>query len=69
MLALAEAYGTVDDRDLWERGQTSASQRSIGAALELAVRCAVTSQKKNPYGGWRYAPDARDADTSVSGAS
>lgn len=68
MLAMAEAYGAVDDRDLWEKKEASAEQRSIGAALELAVRCAVTSQKKNPYGGWRYSPDARDADTSVSGA-
>ncbi len=68
MLALAEAYGAVDDRDLWEKGGTAATQRSIGSALELAVRCAVTSAKKNPYGAWRYSPDARDADTSVSGA-
>jgi len=64
MLALAEAYGVVDDRDLWP----GSGGRSIGAALELAVRCAVTSAKKNPYGAWRYSPDARDADTSVSGA-
>jgi len=67
MLALAEAYGAVDDRTLWsevgeERG------RSIGESLELAVRGAVTSQKNNKFGGWRYGPDAKDADTSVSGA-
>ncbi len=68
MLALAEAYGTVDDRDLWDKSSDAKSRRSIGQALELAVRCAITSQKKNPYGGWRYSPDARDADTSVSGA-
>jgi hypothetical protein len=65
MLALAEAYGTVDDRTLWPDGQ---GPRSIGQALELAVRGAVTSQKNNPLGGWRYSPGARDADTSVSGA-
>jgi hypothetical protein len=64
-LALAEAYGVVDDRDLWPAGTPG---RPIGQALELAVRCAVTSAKKNPYGAWRYSPDARDADTSVSGA-
>ncbi len=68
MLALAEAYGTVDDRDLWERAESDKATRGIGEALELAVRCAITSQKKNPHGGWRYSPDARDADTSVSGA-
>lgn len=67
MLALAEAYGAVDDRDLWPAGQAS-GRRSIGAALELAVREAVTSQKRNPLGAWRYSPEANDADTSVSGA-
>ena len=71
MLALAEAYGAVDDRGLWSEAATQAGQgrgRSIGAALELAVRCAVTSAKRNPYGGWRYGPEQTDADTSVSGA-
>ncbi len=65
MLALAEAYGAVDDRQVW---QGSKAPRSIGAALELAVRAALTSQKKNPLGAWRYSPDSADADTSVSGA-
>lgn len=67
MLALAEAYGAVDDRDLWPAGHTG-ERRSIGAALELAVRGAITSQKKNSLGAWRYSPDSTDADTSVSGA-
>jgi hypothetical protein len=65
-LGLAEAYGVVDDRGLWPAGENGG--RSIGAALELAVRAAVTSQKKNSFGGWRYSPDSNDADTSVSGA-
>ena len=39
MLALAEAYGAVDDRQVWPDGK---KPRSIGAALELAVRAAVT---------------------------
>jgi hypothetical protein len=64
-LALAEAYGVVDERNLWADKK---APRSIGQALELAVRGAVTSQKKNPMSAWRYSPDARDADTSVSGA-
>lgn len=64
-LALAEAYGAVDDRQVWQGGK---APRKIGAALELAVRAALTSQKKNPLGAWRYSPDATDADTSVSGA-
>lgn len=66
MLGLAEAYGAVDDRTLW--GTVTTNKKSIGAALELAVRSAITSQKKNPLGAWRYSPGATDADTSVSGA-
>lgn len=65
MLALAEAYGSVDDRHVWPDGK---KPRSIGSALELAVRASITSQKKNSMGGWRYSPDSNDADTSVSGA-
>ena len=65
MLGLAEAYGVVDERTLWPNKK---APRSIGQTLELAVRAAVTSQKKNPLGAWRYSPDANDADTSVSGA-
>lgn len=67
MLALAEAYGTVDDRNLWQNSGGK-SQRSIGQALELAVRAAVTSQKQNSFGAWRYSPSGSDADTSVAGA-
>ena len=67
MLALAEAYGAVDDRNLWP-DKKAKGQRSIGQALELAARAAITSQKKNPMKAWRYSPDATDADTSVSGA-
>ena len=54
-LALAEAYGAVEDDRL-------------GPALEKAISLIVTSQKKNPRGGWRYSPDSTDADTTVSGA-
>jgi hypothetical protein len=67
MLALAEAYGAVDDRNLWTES-ANARARSIGEALELAVRAAITSQQKNSQGGWRYSPESRDADTSVSGS-
>ncbi|MEK6262584.1 MAG: squalene--hopene cyclase, partial [Planctomycetota bacterium] len=66
MLALAEAYGAVDDRNLWTGSEPN--RLSIGVSLELAVRAAITSQKKNSFGGWRYSPDSTDADTSVSGA-
>ena len=65
MLALAEAYGSVDESFLWEGNKPV---RSIGKTLDLAIRCSVAAQKKNRWGGWRYSPDATDADTSVTGA-
>ncbi len=66
-LALAEAYGMVDDRNLWDADQAQ-QYPTIGPSLELAVRSAITSQKSNPYGAWRYNPAGSDADTSVAGA-
>jgi len=54
-LALAEAYGAVDDS-------------RIGPALEKAVELILSSQARNSLGGWRYSPQNRDADTTVSGA-
>ncbi|MEM9802837.1 MAG: squalene--hopene cyclase [Planctomycetota bacterium] len=66
MLALAECYGAVDERMLAEDGE--APKRTVVEALELAVRCAITSQEKNPFNAWRYSPSSTDADTSVSGA-
>lgn len=65
MLALSEAYGAVDESLLWEGGKP---RRTLAQALELAIRCAATAQKKNRWGGWRYNPDSNDADTSVTGA-
>lgn len=67
MLALAECHGIVDERELW-LGESEEGKRSIGKALELAVRCTLTSQNKNPWNAWRYSPDSPDADTSVTGA-
>lgn len=68
MLGLSEVYGALDEDDLWAGDTNRNGQRSVGQSLELAVRCAVTSQKNNPYHAWRYSPEARDADTSVAGA-
>jgi hypothetical protein len=65
MLALAEAYGAVDETLLWAGGKAG---RGLGETLTLAVGCAATAQKKNRWGGWRYSPDSTDADTSVTGA-
>lgn len=54
-LALAEAYGMVNDDRL-------------GPALQKAVKLILDSQAQNPFGAWRYSPQSRDADTTVSGA-
>jgi hypothetical protein len=54
-LALAEAYGAMQD----ER---------IGPALKRAVELILTSQEKNRFKAWRYGPDSKDADSTVSGA-
>jgi hypothetical protein len=54
-LALAESYGAVDDPRL-------------GPALQKAVRLIVTAQEENNLHAWRYSPDSKDADTTVSGA-
>lgn len=65
-LALAECYGAVDETLIWQGAGKPV--RSIAGTLDLAIRCAGTSQKKNRWGGWRYNPDSTDADTSVTGA-
>jgi hypothetical protein len=65
MLALSEAYGAVDE-SLFPGGKKP--PRTIAKALQLAIGCAATSQKKNSMGAWRYNPDGSDADTSVTGA-
>lgn len=67
MLALSEAYGAVHEKFLW-KNDTSNRKRSIGQALELAVRASITAQNNNPHKAWRYTPQSTDADTSVAGA-
>jgi hypothetical protein len=52
--ALAESYGVVDNP-------------KIAPALKLAVELILSSQKRNRFGAWRYTPDSRDADTTVTG--
>ncbi len=54
-LALAEAYGAVEDERL-------------GPALKRAVGLIVAAQARNSQGAWRYTPGSPDADTTVSGA-
>ncbi|MGB0599056.1 MAG: prenyltransferase/squalene oxidase repeat-containing protein [Rubripirellula sp.] len=66
MLALAEAYGMIDDRDLWT--EADGKQLTIGQSLELSVRSAITAQKDNSFKAWRYSPSGNEADTSVTGS-
>jgi hypothetical protein len=54
-LALAESYGAVDDPRL-------------GPALQKAVKLILNAQQQNGAHAWRYSPESRDADTTVSGA-
>jgi len=53
--ALAESYGVLDDA-------------RIGPALKKAVDLILSAQKRNRFGGWRYTPESRDADTTVTGS-
>lgn len=52
--ALAESYGVVENP-------------KIAQALKKAVELILSSQKRNHMGAWRYTPDSRDADTTVTG--
>lgn len=52
--ALAESYGVIEHPKLEK-------------ALEEAVELILSSQKRNRFGAWRYTPDSRDADTTVTG--
>ncbi len=52
--ALAESYGVLDNP-------------RIGPALKKAVELILSSQKNNRFGAWRYTPESRDADTTVTG--
>jgi Prenyltransferase and squalene oxidase repeat len=51
---LAEAYGVLDNP-------------KIAPALKKAVELIISAQKKNRSGGWRYTPDDKEADTTVTG--
>ncbi|MEM6915834.1 MAG: squalene--hopene cyclase, partial [Verrucomicrobiota bacterium] len=66
MLALAEAYGVIDEETLWDGSDEE--RPTIATALEKSIELAVTAQKANRWGGWRYSPTSTDADTSVTGS-
>jgi len=52
--ALAEAYGVIE-------------HPKVAKALKEAVELILSSQERNRFGGWRYTPESRDADTTVTG--
>jgi hypothetical protein len=52
--ALAESYGVIE-------------HPKLAGALKLAVELILSAQKRNKFGAWRYTPDSRDADTTVTG--
>lgn len=68
MLALAEAYGAVDEARLWDGSEPDDTRKSIAETLEGAIELAVDAQNTNRWGGWRYSPTSTDADTSVTGS-
>ncbi len=68
MLALAEAYGVVDEETLWDSSTEPSKRRSIAVTLQRAIKLAVEAQGANRWGGWRYSPTSTDADTSVTGS-
>jgi len=53
-LALAESYGMIE-------------HEKVAPALKKAVELILSAQKRNRFNAWRYTPDARDADTTVTG--
>ncbi len=53
-LALSELYGM-------------AHIEGLETALKRSVDLILTAQKNNPKGGWRYKPDSKDADSTVTG--
>ncbi len=51
MLALAEAYGVVDESSLWDGHEEEGSRLSLAESLTRAVELCVTAQRANRWGG------------------
>ena len=52
--ALAESYGVID-------------HPGVAGALKKAVALILSAQERNKFKAWRYQPDSKDADTTVTG--
>lgn len=61
-LMLAEALGMIEDEELEE-----AARKSLERAVAVTVNAARVKKDGNSRGGWRYHPNAKDSDLSLSG--
>ncbi|MHC4251976.1 MAG: prenyltransferase/squalene oxidase repeat-containing protein [Planctomycetota bacterium] len=61
-LMLAEALGMVEDPELEE-----AVRKALERAITVTINAARVKKNSRDRGGWRYNPDARDSDLSLSG--
>lgn len=53
--ALAECYGVLD-------------YPGLADSLQKSIDLILSAQSKNRFGAWRYSPESRDADTTVTGS-
>ena len=61
-LMLAEVIGMIPDPKL-----DTAVRESLSRAIAVILRAQAQSKNEEQAGGWRYQPDSRDSDLSVSG--
>jgi hypothetical protein len=61
-LMLAEALGMVEDPELEET-----VRKALERAITVTINAARVKKSGRDRGGWRYNPDARDSDLSLSG--
>ncbi len=61
-LMLAEVVGMLPDSEL-----ASEARAALSKAVEVIVRSQAVPKDPNNAGGWRYQPDSRDSDLSVTG--
>jgi hypothetical protein len=61
-LMLAEVVGLITDEEL-----AAATRLSLARAVEVILRSQALDKPPEHAGGWRYQPDSRDSDLSVTG--
>ena len=60
-VALCEAFGMLDD------GRQTLVRQAVSRAVRVILDAQKVPKGGDDQGGWRYTPESRDADTSVSG--